>query len=98
MNFLKTNIKESDNSNKKTSFFSIFFSKKNFSQIKELDGTNIMDFFTILNICEQYSTKHLNNLAVFSMSFELIKFLYMSIRSRMSNQNQTQNYGSNNFI
>lgn len=95
MSFLKTNTKENENNNKKTSFFSIFFSKKKFFQSKELDGTNIMDFFTILNTCDEYSIKHLNNLAVFSLSHELIKFLYMAIVSRNYSNSNLQNKNNN---
>ncbi len=56
-----------------------------------------MDFFTILNTCEEYSIKHLNNLAVFSLSYELIKFLYVSIKSRNSTNQNIYNYNSLNM-
>ena len=93
MSFLKTNNQESEDTNKKSSFLSMFFSKKKYIQSKELDGTIIMDFFTILNICDEYSVKHLNNLAVFSLSYELIKFLYIAIKS-----NTYQTPSNLNFI
>ena len=54
MNSLKINVKDIEKSSKKSSIFpfSIFFSKNKSLISKELDGNNIIDFFTILNICE----------------------------------------------
>ena len=77
LNALKTNIKEVNKSSNSFTLFGLLFnSKKNMILSKELDGTNIIEFFTILNICEEYSTNHINNMIVFSVSFELFKFLF----------------------
>ena len=78
LNALKTNIKEVNKSNTNFTIFGLLFnSKKKIILSKELDGTNIIEFFTILNICEEYSTNHINNMIVFSVSFELFKYLFM---------------------
>ena len=53
LNALKTNIKEVNKSSNNFTLFGLFFnSKKKAILSKELDGTNIIEFFTILNICE----------------------------------------------
>jgi hypothetical protein len=77
---LKINIKEEETLYTMNYFLSLF-SKGKAPVSKELDGTNIMDFFTILNISDSYNTHHLNNIAVFSVSYELLKFLYISLHS-----------------
>jgi hypothetical protein len=61
--------------NKGSLLYNIFVKNKNVVS-KELDGSNIMDFFTILNTCEDYSLCHLNNIAGFSIIYELGKFLF----------------------
>jgi hypothetical protein len=47
-----------------------------------------MNFFTILNISEEYCTPHLNNIAVFSVSLELMKFLY--VKQKQSTEEDTE--------
>jgi hypothetical protein len=83
---LKTNIKEEE-SIYTMNYFLTLFSKGKAPVSKELDGTNIMDFFTILNISDSYSTHHLNNVAVFSVSYELLKFLYTSLSVYVGDNN-----------
>lgn len=61
-----------------SSFLYNIFGKKKAFLSKELDGSNIMDFFTILNTCEEYSQSHLNNITGFSMCYEFLRFLHDS--------------------
>lgn len=85
INSLKTIIKEEE-SKSGNSFFSKFFFTKNKTLLsKELDGTNILDFFTILNTSEEYASSHINNIAVFSVCYELIKFIFNSIKTSTTN-------------
>ena len=76
INSLKISIKDVEKTKQKLNVFTMFFSKNKAFLSKELNGTNIMDFFTILNTCEEYSFNHFNNIAVFSISHEIIKFIY----------------------
>lgn len=74
---LSSQLKVGNSVPRKAGFFS-FFSKTKTIVTKELDGSIIIDFFTILNTSEEYSSSHLSNIAGFSIIFELIKFLYDS--------------------
>ena len=60
LNSLRINVKDIEKSSTKSGIFpfSIFFSKNKSLISKELDGTNIIDFFTILNICEVIIVKN----------------------------------------
>jgi hypothetical protein len=83
---LKTIIKEEDSAYT-MNYFLTLFSKGKVPISKELDGSNIMDFFTILNTSDSYSIHHMNNIAVFSVSYELMKFLYASLIKYKNNSN-----------
>jgi hypothetical protein len=76
VNALKTNLKEEYQTKSGTSIFSIFFTKKKTLISKELDGSNIIDFFTILNTSEEFACSQMNNVAVFSVAYELVKFIH----------------------
>ena len=78
-----------------TNYFYNLFSKKKNIVIKELDGSNIIDFFTILNTCEEYSYAHLNSITCYSIVYELLCFLYKEIKT-LKNQN-INNQNNNNI-
>lgn len=63
--------------NKGSLLYNIFVKNKSIVS-KELDGSNIMDFFSILNTCEDYSLCHLNNITGFSIILELGNFLFQA--------------------
>jgi hypothetical protein len=91
VNALKTNLKEEYQTKGGTSIFSIFFTKKKNLISKELDGSNIIDFFTILNTSEEFACSQMNNVAVFSVAYELVKFIH-STQINNFNDGEGNNY------
>lgn len=81
INSMKINFDINQNNPQTQSYFSyftnflLFKNRKNF-QPKELDGSNINDILTILNVCDNYSNIFSNNVVVFSISYEFFNFIY----------------------
>ena len=81
INSMKINFDINQNTNQNKSYFSIissylFFTNRKNLQPKELDGSNINDILTILNVCDNYSNIFSNNVVVFSISYEFFNFIY----------------------
>ena len=78
---MKVNLDIHERSNQvSNSYFSFFKNMFTFTshtnlQPKELDGTNITDILTVLNICDFYSQQFANNVLIFSSSYEIMQFI-----------------------
>lgn len=89
---LRSNLKQDLSNSKKMNFIYSIFSKNKSSINKELDGTPITDFFTMLNYSDEYSICHVNNITCFSIIF---KYLYNLYDLSKYNTTESENIFSN---
>lgn len=89
---LRSNLKQDLSNSKKLNFIYSIFSKNKSSVNKELDGSPITDFFTMLNYSDEYSICHVNNITCFSIIF---KYLYNLYDLSKYNSNESDNIFSN---